>query len=173
MPESSNLMKPFSMLTQLRRNHALEHATIHVLSERFPNSTFVGRSDINGFFLYGNVSTEAVHKAALEALSRLQGGEHQLAIHPNCGTNLVSAALLASGASFFIHAGDRREWRERMDRLPIAIGATLLALLVARPLGGIAQKHLTTDADPGSMEISHVFEMVQGNAALHRILTSS
>jgi hypothetical protein len=173
MPESSNLMKPFSMITQLRRNHALEHATIHVLSKRFPNTAFIGRSDIRGFFLFGNVSTEAVREAAIEALSRLRHGENQLAIHPNCGTNLVSAALLAGGASFFIHAGDRREWRERMDRLPVAIGTTLLALLAARPLGEMAQKFLTTDADPGSMEISHAYEMVQGNVTIHRILTSS
>ncbi len=172
MPETSNLMKPFSMLSQLRRNHALEHATIHVLSKRFPNTTFVGRSDIRGFFLFGDVSTEAVREAVVEALSRLRRGEHQLAIHPNCGTNLVSAALLAGGASFFIHAGDRREWRERMDRLPIAIGTTLLALLAAQPLGEMAQRFLTTDADPGSLEISHVYEMAHGNVTLHRILTS-
>ena len=172
MPESSNLTKPFSMLTQLRRNHALEHATIHVLSKRFPNTTFVGRSDIRGFFLFGDVSTTALHEAAVEALSRLRSGESHLAVHPNCGTNLVSAALLAGGASFLIHAGDRREWRERVDRLPMAIGTTLLALIVARPLGVMAQRFLTTDANPGSMEISHVYEMFQSNVTLHRILTS-
>lgn len=166
-------MKLRTMIVQLRRNHALEHATIHILSKRHPNTTFVGRSDMKGFILFGDVSTETVREAVNEALSRLRNGEKQLAIHPNCGTNLVSAAILAGGASFLIHAGDRREWRERIDRLPIAIGTTLLALLAARPLGEMAQKLLTTDADPGSMTISHVYEMIQGNVTLHRILTSS
>ena len=70
---------PFS---RVRRNHGLEHATIHVLSERYPNTTFIGRSDGKGFYIYGQVATDVLRAAVNEALTRLRNGEHSLAIHP-------------------------------------------------------------------------------------------
>ena len=54
----------------IRRNHALEHATIHLLSARHPHLSLVGRSDTAGFYLFGNVPTELVDEAVHEALSR-------------------------------------------------------------------------------------------------------
>jgi len=51
------------VLSRIRRNHGLEHATINILSERFPNTTLIGRSDRQGFYLYGQVSTEALRQA--------------------------------------------------------------------------------------------------------------
>ena len=43
-----------------RRNHGLEHATLTMLARRNPQLRLVGRSTAAGFYLYGNVSTEAV-----------------------------------------------------------------------------------------------------------------
>ena len=62
-----------------RRNHALEHATLNVLTQRNRQIGLVGRSTPGGFHIYGNVSTEALRDAAAEALARLQDGEVDLA----------------------------------------------------------------------------------------------
>src|SRR5215210_6606735 len=57
----------------LRRNHALEHATIVVMMEREPGRRFNGVSTDEGFFVQGVRSTEEVDSAAREALRRLRG----------------------------------------------------------------------------------------------------
>src|ERR671915_1276391 len=84
----------------LRRNHALEHATIVVMMERAPGRKFNGFSTDEGFFVQGVRSTQEVDSAAREALRRMRGGEKGLAIHRNCGTTIVAANLLA--AVFFL-----------------------------------------------------------------------
>ena len=162
---------PFS---RVRRNHGLEHATIHVLSERYPNTTFIGRSDGKGFYIYGQVATDVLRAAVNEALTRLRNGEHSLAIHPTCGTNIVTAGILAATASFLSLGGTKDEgWRERLKRLPTAIAATTLALFFAQPIGRAAQQYLTTEPNPGSLEIVaiHPIRAVRGN--IHRILTAN
>src|SRR5690348_7827430 len=82
------------LVSATRRNHALEHATIHILSSRHPRLAMAGHSNPTGFFLIGDLSGEDVRSAAAEALSRLQNGESQLAIHPGCGTNYVVTGAL-------------------------------------------------------------------------------
>src|SRR5215813_14099758 len=92
-----------------RRNHGLEHATIHMLSAQVPGLRMVGRSDSGGFWLWGEVKTEDVEDCAQRALSRMKAGEHRLAIHPNCGTNFVTVALLGSVAVMLALIGSERE----------------------------------------------------------------
>src|SRR5919107_5165208 len=86
----------------LRRNHALEHATIVVMMKREPGRKFNGFSTDDGFFVQGVRSIEEVDGAAREALRRLRAGEKKLAVHRNCGTTIVAANLLA--AVFFLGA---------------------------------------------------------------------
>ena len=57
-------------VSRVRRNHALEHATMHVLSERRGNQVLVGRSSIWGFRVYGRVPMEDVAAAAQVARAR-------------------------------------------------------------------------------------------------------
>jgi hypothetical protein len=161
-------------LERIRRNHGLEHATIHILNARFPHTPLAGRSDARGFFLFGDVSTEAVEQAVSEALSRLRAGEADLAIHPNCGTNILTAALLAGSASFVSLVGARHEgWRDRLARLPLAVAASVFALILAQPLGTAVQRHVTTQGDPGTLRLLSVQRLHRGRASLHRILTIS
>src|SRR4051812_5842427 len=84
------------LLLRTRQHHAIEHATIHMLAERFPRQPFSGISDPLGFTLYGNVSEESARRAVGDALLRLQAGQSELAIHPNCGTNLATTGLLVT-----------------------------------------------------------------------------
>ncbi len=133
----------------------------------------IGRADARGFYLYGEVPTEAVREAVDEALNRLRAGEHQLAIHPNCGTNFLTAGLLAAGTSFFSLAGGRDDrWRDRLHRLPLAIFATTLALMLAQPLGSAVQQHVTTLADPGNLGVAEIRRLDRGRT-IHRVLTKS
>lgn len=159
-------------LLRLRRNHALEHATIHLLSARGPRTLLIGRSDTRGFYLAGEVSTEALQQAVHQALARLQAGESGLAVHPNCGTNLMTGALLAGSASFLV-AGmtRRRRWSDWLDQWPAALLAAALGLLAAHPLGMALQRRVTTASQPGGLRILSVRRVRARTPTLHRVLT--
>jgi hypothetical protein len=148
---------------------ALEHATIHLLSARYPWATFIGRSDVQGFYLFGDVDGPTVQEAALEALARLRAGESRLSIHPNCGTNLLTSGVLGAVAAFAAFSGSSTA-RGRLARLPTAIFMTALALLVAQPLGTALQRSVTTQADRrvANTRSPHLARP----HALHRIRTS-
>ena len=90
--QKSPLLRP---LDRVRRNHALEHATIAVLIENGVRPPLAGYSVPGGFLVYGRVSTEMLSAASSQALDRLQSGERELAISPYCGSNLVVGAVLA------------------------------------------------------------------------------
>ncbi|MBN1262269.1 MAG: hypothetical protein JXB35_16440, partial [Anaerolineae bacterium] len=79
---------------RIRRNHALEHATITLLNRQHPEAQIVGFSGPRAVTLYTNLSVQEVYPAVKEALRLLKQGRRGLAIHPNCGTNLVTAAAL-------------------------------------------------------------------------------
>ena len=141
---------------RVRRNHGLEHATIHLLSRKLKNLNMAGRSTANGFYLYGNVSTPEIERTAQEALSRMRAGEHGLAIHPNCGTGLVTAGVMTSVAALAGTAGMKRGLLERLARLPSVILLSTLALIAAQPLGLSLQHYVTTLGDPGDLQIVSV-----------------
>jgi hypothetical protein len=144
------------IIRRIRRNHGLEHATIHILSQKVKNLSMAGRSTNTGFYLYGNVATDEVEAAAHEALHRMRGGEHRLAIHPNCGTGLVTAGIMTSVATLAGTTGMKRGFLERVSRLPTVIMLSTLSLILAQPLGLALQQHFTTLGDPGEMEIIDV-----------------
>lgn len=162
------------LIRRIRRNHGLEHATIHVLSSRYPRRAIAGRADAHGFFILGSLSTEAITQAAQDALRRMQEGEAHLAIHPNCGTNFITAGLLAALGSYAaLLGGNGQRWRDRLERLPLAMLAGVAALLVAQPLGAAAQRHLTTNSDVHQLEIMAVKRLHRGRTTLHRVFTRS
>jgi hypothetical protein len=133
----------------------------------------VGRSDPSGFFLYGQVSTEAVQTAAQEALIRLQRGERHLAVHPNCGTSLLTAGTLAAGAVFVsLMSGRSSRWQDRISRFPLAVALTTVALLLAQPLGFTLQRRVTTQADPEGLEVVEVRRLRRGRVVFHRVWTT-
>jgi hypothetical protein len=156
-----------SIIQRIRSNHAMEHATIHMLASRIPNLTIAGRADNKGFFLYGEVSTEAVRAAAEEALTRLQSGEAHLAVHPRCGTNLAVAGLLTGLSSLVVTAGRPQSM---LDRLPRMILATTLAVLAAQPLGLVVQEKVTTSPKQDGVRIAGIRREKLGKMTIHRVL---
>ncbi len=152
-------------LSRIRRNHALEHATIHMLSEQHKNFSAQGNSNHRGFYLniYGDISEEQVRAAVDEAYRRMKGGQHHLAVHPNCGTVLLTTAAmgaLASQTAFGLE--QRRQGRRTMDLnvfvngLPGAILAGVLSLILSRPVGMALQEKVTTDGDLGNLVVVRV-----------------
>ena len=172
MLTSNGSSKLTELLTRIRRNHALEHATIHVLTTRNPKTHIVGRSDNRGFYLYTDLTKPVIEEGVRLALDRLRAGEHRLAIHPNCGTNLLTAGVLSGLAAYFsIQGSDEHGQEDKFKRLPLAIMSAILGLLIAQPLGSRVQQYLTTKADPGDLEIKSVEKIRSGKVNLYRILT--
>ena len=151
----------------VRQNHALEHATIHVLSRRCPTVALVGRTTPSGFVLYGQVDTAAVADAAAEALLRLATGERHLAVHPRCGTNLVVVGMVAGLAGF---VGGWGPSRSRLERLPLALSAAIVGAVVGQPLARLVQQHVTTSASVEGVTIDSVSRQEMGRLVAHHIV---
>ncbi len=154
-----------------RRNHGLEHATIHVLSSRVRGLQMAGRSDAGGFVLLGDAPTEQIERAVNDALKRMQAGEHQLAVHPNCGTNLVTTGLMTTSAALLGFAGTSR--RVAWERLPMVLMAVMATILFSQPIGLSLQKYITTDGDPRNLEIVSIVRREVGSMTVHRVTTKS
>ena len=137
----------------LRRNHALEHATIVVMMEREPGRKFNGFATDDGFFVQGVRSTEEVDSAAREALRRLKAGEKKLAVHRNCGTTIVAANLLVA---FFFLAALGVGLYFGLDIYLLILGGIVLSLLLRIPLSLSLQRFVTTDADLTNAEVGWV-----------------
>lgn len=151
-------------ISTVRRNHGIEHATVHVLTSSDPNLRLVGRADTGGFFMYGDVDTERLQIAANEAVARLQNGEGSLAVHPRCGTNLVVAGLLTAVAAV-LALGRRPSLR----RIPDAILATTLAAFVAQPLGLQVQEHITTSPKAAGARVTGIRQEQMGRVKVQHV----
>lgn len=158
-------------ISRIRRNHGLEHATLHVLGARFPQLTMGGISSPNGFTIVGDVTTEDVADAAILALKKLQAGEASLAMHANCGTNFAISGMFAGAAAWLGSLGVGKEFKHKLARLPLMIVLAVAALIVTRPLGPLVQKRVTTSGDPEGLELERVETTLRAGVRLHRVIT--
>ena len=137
---------------RVRQNHALEHATMTILSGIDPDLRISARSSSRGFIIFGDVDLGQLRRALNEALSRLQAGESQLAIHPNCGTNLVVGfTLLALGTLLGMTSSRPR------TRMASTALSSVAGLVAARPLGELVQKYVTTLPDLEGVYVTDIF----------------
>ena len=137
---------------RIRQNHALEHATITILSGYIPDLRISARSSSRGFIIFGDVDLGQLRRALNEALSRLQAGESQLAIHPNCGTNLVVGFTLLTFGTLLGMTSSRARTRVASTALSSVAG-----LMAARPLGEVVQKYVTTLPDLDGVHVTDIF----------------
>lgn len=135
----------------VKQNHALEHATIVLLSKKFPDVRLAGISSALGFFVFGDLPTEAIMPAAQEALGLLRSTQPELAIHERCGTNLAVSGML-TGLSAMAVAKMRKPYGTANN----VILASTAALILARPLGLMVQRYFTTQTPNSSMVIEKV-----------------
>ena len=155
------------LILETRRNHALEHATLHILSKKYHNQSMAGHSNPTGFFLLGEFNTGDVENGVREAFNRLNAGESGLAVHPGCGTNLAVSALLPATFAWAPLRGARSTfWRVWL--IPIAIVFAVFGYFLSRPLGPWLQKYITTEANLGDMQVVDILPVRKG---VHRIIT--
>jgi hypothetical protein len=159
-------------VSRLRRNHGLEHATLHILAQRRPGRSLAGYSDLRGIWILGDIETADLEAAVNEALLRLSTGESQLAVHPFCGTNMVTTGVLAGGAAALAMFGAGPRFRDKLERLPLAISLATLGLILGQPLGMTLQKQVTTSGVPGSLHIVRIIPQPRGRIMAHRIVTA-
>lgn len=159
-----NFVPGLQELLMLRQVHALEHATVWVLSSRVKQSQFAtmgsapdnewlgGMSTDRGFYLYGQVDTAALHRAVQAALRRITAGEWHLAVHPRCGTNLSVGMLLTAGFAIGAAALLPRGPIEQLVGLGVAAAT---AAHLTPDLGSLAQQYITT-AIPFNLAIERI-----------------
>lgn len=155
------------LILETRRNHALEHATLHMLARQYPKRPLAGHSNPTGYFILGDVLTEDLSTAAIQALMGLRSGERKLAIHAGCGTNIAVTTLLSASLAWLPLRGARSTfWR--LFLLPVALALAVVGWALSRPLGPWLQAHVTTEADLGDLEVVDVIKVRPG---LHRVIT--
>ena len=157
-------------ISSIRRNHGLEHATIHVFTEKKKGVSLAGHSDAGGFWILGEVGTEELLEAAQEAMERMNNGEHDLAVHPNCGTNFATYGIFASLGAFAALSGAKK-FRDKLDRLPLAAVLSTMALILAQPLAYRIQRNITTSGRLYDLQITRITRTFLGNRTAHRIET--
>ena len=158
-------------VSSIRRNHGLEHATLNILSQRFPGVPMAGYSNAAGFWLLGDISTEAVKSAVEEALLRMRAGEHKLAVHANCGTNFVTAGTVAGLAGALAMFGVGNRVKDKLERLPLAATLATLGVILSQPLGLLMQERVTTSGHPGDLKVVEIKPTRRGRLKAHRIST--
>jgi len=155
-------------ILMLRQVHALEHATVWVLSEnassphqkahftptRTDNETLGGLSTEKGFYLYGEVPLQQLQRGVITALHRFRAGEWDLAVHPRCGTNVSVALLLTAGLTLSSHVLLPKDPISQL--LGMGLGMSV-ASSVAPDVGQWAQKYLTT-AVPFNLELEQIYQ---------------
>ena len=152
----------------VKQNHALEHATIVLLSKKYPDVRLAGISFAAGFFVFGDIPTEAILPAAEEALNLLRTTQPELAVHERCGTNLAVAGML-TGLSAMTVAKMRRPFNTANN----VILASTAALILARPLGLTVQRYFTTQTPNASMTITGVKPMNLFGTPAHFVSTDN
>ena len=135
----------------LRKNHALEHATINVLEERYGELRELGGlADNDGFYIFYSdlpLMPQEVLDAAREGLARLKAGERDLAIHERCGTSITITNLILSAILIILLI-----FGGYFDLLHLLL-VFAVAYVASRPLGRLAQRYITTDPEVRDMEI--------------------
>ena len=160
-------LKEFLMIRQV---HALEHATVWMLSDftsvsknklstsylSADNETIGGLSTEKGFYLYGDVNPMRLKRAVNSALSRLQRGEWNLALHPRCGTNSSVAMLLTAGMTATAHLTLPKEPVHQFIGMGLA---ALVANFAAPDIGIYVQKYITTSI-PFNLKLKKITKII-------------
>jgi len=135
----------------IRRNHALEHATSNIL-EKYAGRTLPisGIAQKNGFIISGLGNPDLILQAAQEGLRLLKDGECDLAIHGRCGTSIAIANFTAAVIFLLILI-----LTGHFSILTILI-SLILANMLGRNLGKLIQKYFTTSCDVENMHITGI-----------------
>ena len=83
--------------------------------------------------------------------------------------------MLAGIAGAVAMMGVGRRWRDKRERLPLAMSLATLALIVGMPLGSLVQERVTTSGEPGDMQVVEIMTKMRGATGgrlkAHRVIT--
>lgn len=141
-----------TQLQRIRRNHALEHATVALLLERGIRPPLGGYSVPGGYVIWSKAPCEQISEAINDALKLLNAGQHELAISPHCGTN-ISVGILIGSVTAVIVRGRNRGLGANVRAAIVAMAATAL---LSKPLGIFIQRKITTDSRLNDLKITSI-----------------
>ncbi len=156
----------------VRRNHGLEHATLNLLAREFPSRAFAGHSDHKGFWIIGDISTDKLLETVQEALRRMNEGEKKLALHANCGTNYVTAGVIAGTFAWLSTLVGGNTFKKKFERWPLLVTIITASLVAAQPLGPKVQAKISTSGEPGNLKVRQIVRYERRGPVLHHILTA-
>lgn len=134
----------------VRRNHAIEHATVNVLEERYGSQLVDGCATTEGFRIRAAIDPALLLDAAREGLLRLQRGDRALAIHGRCTTALLLSYLTVSSSLISLLATTNTV-------SPQNLALVLVLTVAATPkISRLVQRFLTTSLDVKGMTIGAV-----------------
>jgi hypothetical protein len=166
-----NLLNQIPFIRATRRNHALEHATMKVLASNFQGVRMMGHSNPTGFVIIADLPTEIVTDAVLEARRRLQAGEHDLAVHPGCGTNLAASSFLSGAAAFLSLMGLSRGRQAKWWHILISAFVAVPIYIISKPVGPRLQEKYTTDPDISELDVTLIRSQKLCKGFIHQIST--
>ncbi|MGE3786753.1 MAG: DUF6391 domain-containing protein [Nitrospirales bacterium] len=148
IPFISGVIQRLRLSPQERRNHALEHGTIHCFFHKHGQKKRVsGQAKTDGFRIAGIHSPKEIHEAFNEFLSLDKQEQWKMAISNRCGSMLCIAqgigiiSLLTALVSFGL-------WQPSPPTVALTLGAQFLLFLGFRhPLGRFLQKHRLLSLD--------------------------
>lgn len=158
----------------VRRNHGLEHATINLLSEKYPGRSFAGHSDSKGFWIIGTISTDELAETVQQALARMNAGEHNLAIHAHCGTNAVTTGIVAGTLAWLATLPNANSFKKKMDRWSWVVMLVTGGVILSQPLGPLVQQKVTTSGVPAGLKVDQIVRYERENPnrpVAHRVQT--
>jgi len=153
---------------RLQQNHALEHATLHILAHTAPGLRVYALSDWAGFSVFGELETSALIDAVSAALQALHSGNLTLAQHPRCGTNLALPLGLAGGLVLTALSLPARYHYTRAALMMLAGGV----VGARKPLSRKLQQVMTRISDLDGAAIRSVERHTTGSCLMHRVSIS-
>ena len=169
---AENKILNWGPVSLVRRNHGLEHATLNLLAKEFPTRAFAGHSDQKGFWIIGDISTDKLLETVQLALQRMNAGEKKLAVHPNCGTNFVTAGVIAGTFAWLATLVGGNTFKKKLERWPLLVTIITGSLVAAQPLGPKVQAKITTSGEPGDLKVKQIVRYERPGPVLHRVLTA-
>jgi hypothetical protein len=169
---TENTILEWGPVSLVRRNHGLEHATLNLLAKELPSRAFAGHSDQKGFWIIGDVSTDKLLETVQDALRRMNAGEKNLALHANCGTNYVTAGVIAGTLAWLVTLVGGNTFKKKLDRWPLLMMIVTGSLIAAQPLGPKVQAKISTSGEPGNLKVRQIVRYERQGPVLHRILTA-
>ena len=157
-----------AFINRIRRNHAIEHATVALLVEEGLSGLVAGYATSNGFWLFSKAGNQDVMKAAENALKRLCQGENRLAVTKNCGTN-IALTVIITDLAFQLY---RRITKSKSADLGPRILIAAASIAVSNPLGLKIQQYFTTLSDVSQVKIIKVDTYNLGKMCLHKVNTT-